>query len=98
MRKPSRSRLLVGIACRLSRRSLEPIFMMLGQSTATAASLAIDFGCALQDVPYDLLRAEYRSNTGEILCDSINWILYFNFIIFYNSSFIINPEVICYKF
>ena len=37
---------------------LEPIFMMLGQSTATAAKLAIDFGCALQDVPYDLLRAE----------------------------------------
>ena len=35
---------------------MEPVFMVLGQSAATAASLAIDRRISLQDVPYDLLR------------------------------------------
>jgi hypothetical protein len=36
---------------------MEPVFMFLGQSAATAASMAIDAGIAVQDVPYDKLRA-----------------------------------------
>ena len=36
---------------------MEPVFMMLGQSAATAACLAIDAGVALQDLPYPSLRA-----------------------------------------
>lgn len=35
---------------------MEPVFMVLGQSAATAACLAPDQGCALQDLPYDGLR------------------------------------------
>jgi hypothetical protein len=35
---------------------MEPVFMVLGQSAATAASLAIDRNINLQDVPYDVLR------------------------------------------
>ena len=35
---------------------MEPIFMVLGQSAATAASLAIDSNIALYDVPYSALR------------------------------------------
>ena len=35
---------------------MEPVFMVLGQSAATAAVLAIERGEAIQQVPYDLLR------------------------------------------
>jgi hypothetical protein len=35
---------------------MEPVFMILGQSAATAASLAIDGNIAVQDVPYEKLR------------------------------------------
>lgn len=35
---------------------MEPVFMVLGQSAATAASLAIDGGVDVQDVVYDELR------------------------------------------
>lgn len=35
---------------------MEPVFMILGQSAATAAALAIDAGVAVQDVKYDTLR------------------------------------------
>ena len=35
---------------------MEPVFMILGQSAATAAALAIDGGIAVQDVPYEKLR------------------------------------------
>jgi len=35
---------------------MEPVFMVLGQSAATAAVLAIDGGTAVQDVPYEKLR------------------------------------------
>jgi hypothetical protein len=35
---------------------MEPVFMVLGQSAATAAALAIDGGTAVQDVPYARLR------------------------------------------
>jgi hypothetical protein len=36
---------------------MEPVFMILGQSAATAGVLAIDRDCPVQDVPYDQLRA-----------------------------------------
>ncbi|UCD49106.1 MAG: FAD-dependent oxidoreductase [Phycisphaerales bacterium] len=36
---------------------MEPVFMILGQSAATAAVQAIDAGCAVQDVDYEKLRA-----------------------------------------
>jgi hypothetical protein len=36
---------------------MEPVFMILGQSAATAAALALDAGVAVQDVPYADLRA-----------------------------------------
>jgi hypothetical protein len=35
---------------------MEPVFMILGQSAATAASLAIDAGRSVQAVPYDRLK------------------------------------------
>jgi hypothetical protein len=35
---------------------MEPVFMILGQSAATAAALAIDAGVAVQDVDYPKLR------------------------------------------
>ena len=35
---------------------MEPVFMILGQSAATAACLAIDQECAVQNVDYDALR------------------------------------------
>jgi hypothetical protein len=36
---------------------MEPVFMVLGQSAATAASLSIAGDVAVQDVPYEKLRA-----------------------------------------
>ena len=36
---------------------MEPVFMVLGQSAATAAALAIDLDCNVQDVPYEPLKA-----------------------------------------
>jgi hypothetical protein len=35
---------------------MEPVFMILGQSAATAASMAIDAGTSVQKVPYDKLK------------------------------------------
>lgn len=37
---------------------MEPVFMVLGQSAATAACLAIDDGTTVQAVPYEKLRAQ----------------------------------------
>ena len=35
---------------------MEPVFMVLGQSAAVAACIAIDKNIAIQDVPYDKLK------------------------------------------
>jgi hypothetical protein len=35
---------------------MEPVFMILGQSAAVAANIAIDKKCAVQDVSYDELK------------------------------------------
>ncbi len=45
---------------------MEPVFMILGQSAATAAALAIDGRLAVQDVPYGTLRARLLSD-GQVL-------------------------------
>ena len=45
---------------------MEPVFMILGQSAATAAALAIDAGCALQDLPYPTLRERLLAD-GQVL-------------------------------
>jgi hypothetical protein len=45
---------------------MEPVFMILGQSAATAAAIAIDSNIAVQDVPYPRLR-ERLLKDGQIL-------------------------------
>lgn len=45
---------------------MEPVFMVLGQSAATAACLALDAGVGVQDVPYEKLRARLEAD-GQIL-------------------------------
>jgi FAD dependent oxidoreductase len=45
---------------------MEPVFMVLGQSAATAAAMAIDGGVALQDLPYAQLR-ERLLKDGQVL-------------------------------
>lgn len=47
---------------------MEPVFMVLGQSAATAASLAIDRNVALQDMPYSELRERLLSDR-----QIVNW-------------------------
>ena len=45
---------------------MEPVFMVLGQSAATAAALAIDGGTSVQEVPYTRLR-ERLLKDGQVL-------------------------------
>lgn len=45
---------------------MEPVFMILGQSAATAAALAIEGNLAVQDVPYAALRARLLAD-GQVL-------------------------------
>jgi len=45
---------------------MEPVFMILGQSAATAAALAIDADGAVQDVPYPKLRGRLLQD-GQVL-------------------------------
>ena len=45
---------------------MEPVFMVLGQSAATAAALAIDRGLPVQEVPYAALRAQLAKD-GQVL-------------------------------
>ena len=45
---------------------MEPVFMILGQSAATAAALAIDASCAVQDLPYPTLRKRLLAD-GQVL-------------------------------
>ncbi len=41
---------------------MEPVFMILGQSAATAAVLAIDAGIPVQEVPYEQLRTRLEAD------------------------------------
>ena len=45
---------------------MEPVFMTMGQSAATAAVLAIDDGTSVQQVPYEKLAAVLRAD-GQVL-------------------------------
>lgn len=45
---------------------MEPVFMILGQSAATAAAIAIDGNMSVQDVPYEKLRAHLLAG-GQVL-------------------------------
>ncbi len=63
--------LLVPVACSASHIAygsirMEPVFMVLAQSAAVAAGLAIEQGTSVQDVPYSLLR-ERLLQLGQVL-------------------------------
>ena len=63
--------LLVPVCCSATHAAygsvrMEPVFMVLGQSAATAASEAIDRGVALQEVPYEALRERLLAE-GQII-------------------------------
>jgi hypothetical protein len=45
---------------------MEPVFMILGQSAATAAVIALDRKCAVQEVPYSLLKERLAAD-GQVL-------------------------------
>ena len=65
------SNLLVPVACSASHIAygsirMEPVFMILGQSAATAAAMAIDAGSDVQSVPYPALR-ERLIKDGQVL-------------------------------
>ncbi len=45
---------------------MEPVFMILAQSAATAALLALDRGCPLHELPYDALRAQLLAD-GQVV-------------------------------
>jgi len=44
------------------------VFMILGQSAATAAALAIDAACAVQDLPYPVLRTRLLADDQVLEC------------------------------
>ncbi len=45
---------------------MEPVFMILGQSAATAAALALEEGCSLHNLPYNKLHTQLEKD-GQIL-------------------------------
>jgi hypothetical protein len=45
---------------------MEPVFMILGQSAATAAAIAIERSISVQDVPYSELRKRLLAD-GQVL-------------------------------
>ena len=70
-RKEQAENLLVPVAVSSSHIAfgsirMEPVFMILGQSAATAAVMAIESKSAVQDVPYEALRARLLAD-GQIL-------------------------------
>lgn len=70
-KKGQGSNLLVTVAMSASHIAygsirMEPVFMILGQSAATAAALALDAGIPVQDVPYAKLREQILKD-GQIL-------------------------------
>ena len=58
---------------------MEPVFMILGQSAATAAALALDAGVAVQEIAYDALRERLVAD-GQVLHlpDQEEWVQLFN--------------------
>jgi len=45
---------------------MEPVFMVLGQSAATAAALAIDGNINVQDVPYPILKEQLLKDSQRL--------------------------------
>ena len=73
-KKKDCSNLLVPVACSASHIAygsirMEPVFMILGQSAAAAASIAIDSDSCVQDVEYKKLSGKLRA-AGQILNDN----------------------------
>jgi hypothetical protein len=63
--------LLVPVCCSSSHIAfgsirMEPVFMILGESAATAAAMAIDANSSVQEVPYEKLKEKLLAN-GQIL-------------------------------
>lgn len=48
---------------------MEPIFMILGQSAAVAANLALDNQLNVQDIPYEIFRAELENQNQVVVWD-----------------------------
>jgi hypothetical protein len=70
-KKGQADNLFVPVACSATHIAygsirMEPVFMILGQSAATAAAMAIDGSLAVQDVPYAALKARLLAD-GQIL-------------------------------
>jgi len=70
-KKGQADNLLVPVACSATHIAygsirMEPVFMILGQSAATAAAMAIDAKIAVQDVPYAQLKERLLAD-GQIL-------------------------------
>jgi hypothetical protein len=45
---------------------MEPVFLVLGQSAATAAALSLDRGVAVQDLPYEALESRLKAD-GQVI-------------------------------
>ncbi len=50
---------------------MEPVFMILGQSAATAASMAIDDKTSVQEVPYDKLRTRLVADDQRLIAPDL---------------------------
>jgi len=48
---------------------MEPVFMILGQSAATAASLAIDEDVSVQEVPYEKLSQQLMKDDQRLVLE-----------------------------
>jgi hypothetical protein len=48
---------------------MEPVFMILGQSAATAAALAIDTNATVQEIDYEQLRSRLRADKQVLMLD-----------------------------
>ncbi len=70
-KKGQAANLLVSVCCSSSHIAygsirMEPVFMVLGQSAATAALMALQANLAVQDLPYDRLKARLLED-GQVL-------------------------------
>ena len=75
-KKGQAANLLVPVACSATHIAygsirMEPVFMILGQSAATAAAMAIDGQLAVQDVPYAALKARLLAD-GQVLSKAVD--------------------------
>ncbi len=74
--KGQATNLLVPVACSATHIAygsirMEPVFMILGQSAATAAAMAIDGKITIQDVPYADLKARLLAD-GQVLSKPVD--------------------------